>query len=341
MDPLPSCSILHLADSDLSTMPDVSWSTAAKLQLENNDIRVLFSEYLPVGIKTLHAGFNRIHTDGLPFEWPASLENIHLDHNSIHDTDGIRWPESLQQLSLHSNPLQYWPPALPENLKVLSLSKTDLREVESLPQGLKQLFIRCARVRQLPTSLPEGLEILIASNNFLRSSRLPQHWGCSLQQLNLSRNSLTSFPKGLPDTLKILWLDENKITELPSDLPTNLTILFLRKNNLRKVAIEKRTKPLSWVCLDDNELTESVNDYQVRQKIQWAHSIFESENWTTPNHHDAQKKICLLWRRYRLRKRVRTLRKTSIVREELQQVSMHPCRAGRFENISNEWGWGC
>lgn len=340
MDP-PHESILHLADSDLITLPDLSWSTHKKLILENNDIRVIFPEYLPQGIQMLEAGCNLIHSDGLPFDWPESLERIALGYNSIQDVDGIRWPGGLKQLYLESNPLKIWPSPLPEGLQVLSLNKTDIHDAEPFPLGLKELFIKKARLRQLPPCLPDSLEVLNASYNFLRSSRLPSYWGCNLKQLNLSKNSLTSFPSGIPDSVQVLYLDGNKITEVPAGLPENLRMLFVRKNKLRTITIEPRKNPLKLVRLDDNELTVSVRDYQKNKKIQWSNTIKESYNWNEEIHHTAQKTIKTKWRIYRLQKRLRTLKKTAILREELQQVSMHPCRAGHFENISSDWGWGC
>ncbi len=328
-------------DAGLTIMPDLSWSRSTELHIENNDIRVIFSEYLPLVIQILEAGGNRIHNDGIPFDWPESLESIALDYNSITDTEGIRWPAGLKKLYLHSNPLKTWPPALPDGLQVLSLNKTDICDVMPLPLGLKQFFIRGARVRQLPPCLPDSLEVIIAANTFLRSSRLPSYWGNSLKQVNLSKNSLTSFPKGLPDSVQVLCLDGNKITEIPAGLPENLRMLFVRKNKLRVITIEARANPLHLVAVDDNELTVSVRDYQKNTKVQWARSVTEGGNWNQEIHHAAQKTIRQKWRVYRLQKRLRTLKKTAIVREELQQVSMHPSRAGRFENISVDWGWGC
>jgi Leucine-rich repeat (LRR) protein len=332
--------VLILSHIDLDYMPDLSQVNETTIYLEKNDIHIVFSEYLPERIAKLYAGYNRLSSDGLPNEWPVGLEEIHVDHNYIQDTDGIDWPENLKLLNLSGNPLKYWPNGLPDGLQTFFLNKTDITMVDPLPSGLKQFFVRSAKIKHLPTALPEGLQILIASNNFLRSSRLPQDWGSSLQQLNLSKNSLTSFPKGLPNTLRILALDDNQINEIPSDLPQNLEILLIRGNKVQKIQIEARTKPIAWVMLDDNQLTESVRDYQEKKKIQWANTITENWNWNQQIHHKAATMIRKKWRSYKLRRRLRTWRKTSQVKTELQQVSMHPSRAGRFENISSEWGWG-
>jgi Leucine-rich repeat (LRR) protein len=332
--------IFCLSHSRLDYMPDLCQSNHDTIVLENNDIHILFSEYLPPRVKCLQAGWNRISGDGLPNFWPPQLEDISLEHNYIQDTDGIVWPESLKKLNLNGNPLKYWP-TLPNGLVELSLSKTDIQTIDPLPSGLQTFFARSARVRQLPPSLPEGLQVLMLSNNFLRSSRLPQHWGSSLQQLNLSKNSLTMFPKGLPNTVTLLALDDNQITEIPADLPKNLEILLIRRNKIQKIAIADRAKPIGWVCLDDNELTESISDYQQKTRIRWANTVTENFNWNHESHHNAARMIRRKWRSYKLRTRLRTWRKTSQVKTELQQVSMHPSRAGRFENISSEWGWGC
>lgn len=339
----PDKSILYLANIRLESMPDVSAIQKKQIHLENNNISVLYSEYLPPCCETLNASTNNLHSDGLPFFWPPSLKHLSLGYNFIQDTDGIRWPEDLKTLELNNNPLRSWPEGLPETIERLQLSKTDLVDVEPLPRNLKYFFANSSRIRQLPTALPDSLEVLFVNSNFLRSSRLPQHWGHGLKQLSLSRNHLKQFPTGLPDTLEVLILEDNDLTEVPTGLSTNLRILFLKGNKLRKVAIDNRRKPIDLVDLTDNELVESTSDYQEKNRISWATNITESRNWNEQRHQIAAIKLRRVWRSYRLRSRLRTWRKTSIVKKELQQTSMHPSRAGRFENISTDWawGWGC
>lgn len=336
-------SALFLGHSRLESMPDLAEINKKTIHLENNTIRVIYSEYLPQVCETLHASFNRIHSDGLPFSWPPNLKNLFLAYNYIQDTDGIAWPEGLKTLDLMNNPLQVWPEDLPDTLERLFLSKTDIADVEPLPRNLKLFLANTARIRQLPTVLPDSLEVLFANSNFLRSSRLPQHWGNGLKQLSLSRNHLKQFPTDLPDSLEVLILENNEISEVPKGLPTSLRILFLKGNKICKVAVEKRKTAIQLVDLTDNELVESISDYQEKNKISWGKFITESQNWNDLKHQEAARRIRKIWRCYRLRRRLRTWRKTSIVKEELQQTSMHPCRAGQFENISTEWawGWGC
>lgn len=334
---------LHLSHSNLDFMPDLSNQDKQTINLENNRISTIFSEYLPHTILKLLLGYNKIHSDGLPFEWPGRLESISLDHNYLQDSDGVRWPEGLKNLNLDSNPLKYWPEMLPSSLERLSMNRTDIRIVEPLPENLKQFHARSSRITQLPTSLPDRLEMLILGDNLLRSSRLPQHWGLNLKQLNLSGNSLKYFPQGLPDTLKVLWLDDNKITEIPNGLPANLAIFFIRRNKIRKIGYEKRVKPIGCLFVEDNELTESVSDYQDKTGNTYAIEVHDVDNWNKVNHSLAANRIRKIWRSYKIRSRLRSWRKTAIVKQELQEVSMHPSRAGRFENISEGWQdhWGC
>jgi Leucine-rich repeat (LRR) protein len=244
----------------------------------------------------------------------------------------------LEELNLDENPLQHWPLGLPETLQNFSANRSDLQTVESLPSQLQFLSLSSSRIRMLPTSLPESILFLDLHNNLLRNSRLPFAWGSSLRVLDLENNHLTKIPEDLPDSIDTLRLSNNNITEVPKQLPPNLVILTLNSNKLRKICIESRRKPIQVLSINDNELTESVSDYQQKKDIHFATNIREEENWNCEKHHRSAQKIRKTWRSYKLRRCLRSWRKTAIVKTELQQVSMHPCRAGRFEDISQMWG---
>ncbi len=322
-------------------MPDLSQIQAQVLNLEKNRIHVLSSEFMPPTLKFLEASTNRIHSDGLPDQWPQGLEEIILEQNYLYDTDGIQWPANLKSLLLSQNPLHQWPAGLPESLERLEVNRTELAIIDPLPSLLRVFSANLSRIKSLPPCLPEGLRELYLNGNSIRLRSLPQHWGSSLQILDLDDNLLTKIPEGLPDSLTVLRLRKNMIAEIPSQLPPNLIILNVSQNRVRKIHIDTRRKPISHVFLVDNELTVSVSDYQIKNNLHWAKTIDEEGNWTHSYHKSATNTIRKAWRRYRLQKRLRTFRKTMIMKEELQQVSMHPCRAGRFEDISTGWGCGC
>jgi hypothetical protein len=332
---------LFLEDAKFEFLPDLSSIHAGIINLNKNEINTIFIDYIPRICKVLLLDHNRIHSDGLPFEWHDGIRTISLAQNFLFDTDGVSWPICLENLNLSHNPLRVWPEGLPETLIVLNLSHTFLKRVEFLPQHLRVLNASSSEISQLPTAFPETLQIVDLHNNFLRNSRLPFDWGQNLQVLDLEKNSLIKIPEHLPNTLQILRLSNNRITEIPKDLPENLTTLLIDGNKIRKIHYEKRKKPIKLLSLNDNELTESVRDYQEKNKLTFAEQVREEENWNQPRHMQAAKKILTQWKLYRFRKCIRTIGKTRKVREELLQVSMHPCRAGHFEDISSDWGWGC
>jgi Leucine-rich repeat (LRR) protein len=160
--------------------------------------------------------------------------------------------------------------------------------------------------------------------------------------LNLERNKLRRFPKDLPDSLRVLKLNYNEITSIPENLPENLVFLGISNNKVRTVCLSKRTNLIQCVNLTDNQLIHSIRDQQTKRSIQWASSILEGDNWTTDEYQMCAKQIQKYYRRFRLKKIVRTWRNLSKIKEELLASAMHPSRAGHYENISPEWGlWGC
>lgn len=319
-------------------MPDLSETQAEYIHLSDNNIPVVYNEYLPNTCKVLNLAFNHIHSDGLPFEWIPGLETLFLDHNYISDTDGIEWPPALKNICLDSNPLKVFPIGLPNTLQKLNLNKTYIQTIQPLPESLEYLSANSSKVRQIPTSLPERLRILYLSSNFLKLRSLPQDWGKCLKVLNLSNNDIVKIPDNLPETLEILSLRNNCLSEVPPNLPPNLTVLNVAKNYIRRVHIERRQKPIDFVDLTDNELIESMSDYQEKKGYAWARTIEENQNWKLLHHHEAATKIKKAYRVYKLKTRLRSWRKTALLKQEIQQVSMHPCRAGLFEDISQMWG---
>lgn len=331
----------YFENTNLYFMPDFSGTVYTGLNLNHNHLHSLCEDFIPRTCKVVLAGHNNLTADGLPTEWPEQVETISLDANSIRDTEETSWPVGLTALNLDGNPLQVWPNRLPDSLTSLNVSHTNIQKVDPLPRQLKRLEANSSKVKQLPTSLPDSLEFLFLYNNLLRNSRLPFAWGENLKILDLTRNALTKFPEHLPDSLETLYLDENKITEIPARLPTNLVTLVLESNLVRKITLEPRRKPLQVFSVANNQLTVSVRQLQREKGIDFALTIREIDNWYDPVFDESVKKIQKAWKVYRMKKPLKAFLKTSRVKGELQQVSMHPCRAGRFENISSEWGWGC
>jgi len=333
---------IYLERCGLVTQPDFSRARATHLNLAENSIHILLEQFLPEGIQVLDYSYNYIHDDGLPDWWPNTLEELFLTNNCItnHD-DEFLWPDHLKVLCLSKNPLQSIPGDLPNTLEKLFVDRTEITRTGRLPPNLKVFSAKDARLRHLPKELPATLEKLYLQRNFL-CSQLPRDWGLNLQILNLEKNKLRRFPKNLPDSLRVLQLSYNEITSIPDKLPENLVFLSICDNKVRTVGLTKRTHPIQCVYLKNNQLITKLGEEQVKKDIQWALSILEDENWTTAEYILSAKVIQKQYKLFRLKKILRTWKKQAQIREELLATSMHPSRAGQYENVSPEWNhWGC
>jgi Leucine-rich repeat (LRR) protein len=332
---------LFLDKCNLTSQPDFSDVHARALDLAENSIGVLFEQFLPQGIQVVDFSYNYIYDDGLPDWWPDTLEELYLTGNSIRNQDVNLWSaRNLKVLCLSKNPLQHLPGHLPFTLERLYVDKTQIKRTGLLPPHLKVFSAAGACLRSI--RIPRTVEKLFLQRNFLQSAQLPRDWGTQLEILNLEHNKLTHFPKGLPDSLRVLKLSYNEITSIPEDLPEKLTFLAIGHNKIRSVALTKRKTPIQCVCVMNNQLTVVLKDEQAKNNIQWASSILEEDNWNTDEYSVFARTLQKAYRNYRLKKILRTWKKQAQIREELLATSMHPSRAGQYEDVSPEWNhWGC
>lgn len=325
--------VLQLKNCNLQTQPDLSQSQATRISFAGNSIAAFFSEYLPPNLQYLDLGNNYLADDGIPFLLPNSIEELLLDSNNIYHFDGIRLPTSLRVLILDNNAIRSLPPGLPPTLEILSVRHTNVQQIHELPPNLRELIVNYTLINKLPRRI--HLEVLEAHTNHLSSMSLPMDWGLRLRVLNLSNNRLTHFPSNLPESLEQLHLQYNQIEVVPA-LPSTLQVLTMGHNKVKTIAFTKRRTPLTYVQLTNNQLTFSVLELQmIHTEFTWTRTVDESDNWHGLIFHAASDSIKRVWRRYRLKKTLRTWLKTARVKEELIAIAMHPSRYGHFEDLAS------
>ena len=325
--------VLQLKNCNLQTQPDLSRSQASRLSFAGNSISAFFVEYLPPNLQHLDLGNNYLAEDGIPFVLPDSIEELLLDSNNISRLDGIHWPTSLRTLILDNNCIRTLPGGLPPILEKLSARHTNIQQIQTLPPNLKQLLVNFTLLTKLPRRI--HLEILEAHTNHLSSMSLPTDWGLRLRILNLSNNRLKEFPRSLPESLEQLHLQYNLIELVPT-LPSALQVLLIGHNKVKNIVLTKRKTPLAYLQVTNNQLTFSLVELQLmNDDFTWVKTVDEADNWCGLNFITASELIKRAWRRYRLRKTLRTWLKTARVKEELIATAMHPSRYGHFEEVTS------
>ena len=325
--------VLQLKNCNLQTQPDLSRSQASRLSFAGNSISAFFAEYLPPNLQHLDLGNNYLAEDGIPFVLPDSIEELLLDSNNISRLDGIHWPTSLRTLILDNNCIRTLPGGLPPILEKLSARHTNIQQIQTLPPNLKQLLVNFTLLTKLPRRI--HLEILEAHTNHLSSMSLPTDWGLRLRILNLSNNRLKEFPRSLPESLEQLHLQYNLIELVPT-LPSALQVLLIGHNKVKNIVLTKRKTPLAYLQVTNNQLTFSLVELQLmNDDFTWVKTVDEADNWCGLNFITASELIKRAWRRYRLRKTLRTWLKTARVKEELIATAMHPSRYGHFEEVTS------
>lgn len=321
---------LRLGNSCLYHIPDMSALVLDELELQGNHIRSLNN--LPLHLKSLNVEKNSLINDGIFFPFPL-LQTLNLSHNRINvfeEDDFVACYPSLITLDFSYNCLKQIGFLHELNLEKLDVSHNRIQLISGLPQSIKELNASSNEISMVQSKLPAHLEFLDLSYNSLRYAGLSLNWPTALRELHLDHNTIERFPRKLPDSLEVLTLSRNRITELPAKLPESLLYFIASSNKIRFLPDYKHHKKFKMFLIDDNCLTEIPANFQ-------AFVFTTDNNWQQEKHHVAQKLLKKCWKRYVLTLRLRHLRRTKRVQEELFIVSMMPERWEQVDVIDPVW----
>ena len=326
---------LDLSHLDLLDPPALWTQQIRVLNLSQNRIHGLWDESMPQGLEELDLTENHLQSDGLLMFWPPTLRSLRLSYNPFTVLDFVEaWPAALRELHLDHTNLRRLPAGLPESIEVLSIDFTDVESLPLLPAGLKRFSAVACRLRTLPASFPPALESLSLYDNFLTSKALAAGapFPAALRSIDIGKNRLTEWPRGLPAGLHTLHLQRNRIRAIggPGAVPTSLELVALTHNSLFEIPSWLADRRTTFWLLSDNALLEPPPQLP---------TILDAQRqWYDMQHLLAVSRIQRAWRCGRARRRLAALRRCRYLRPELLALAMHPDRVGSFEDISTEWG---
>lgn len=300
-----------LCYSSLDEQPDLSSIQANTLSLHHNNIRTLWDDYFPIGLKELDVGYNSILSDGFPDIFPNTIEKIIADYNIFVDLeDVVHWPANLKHINLSHNPLRFIPSSFPPTLEILNLSYSILEYIDLTPfPALKILNISCTNVNSLHGIIPATLTELFLMECELES--LPDLSHTQLKILDCSKNRITQLPALPFHTLTYLNCSWNNITDVVTNLPASLITLVANNNRIRTFYSEPPAN-LLLANLKHNCLTS----------IFMTNSVLCTSNWNEEHHRLFSKIIQKAWYIYKMKRAFHIWWHVGCIQKELVKVAV-------------------
>jgi Leucine-rich repeat (LRR) protein len=327
---------LNISGASLQTFPEIQNLSYESVDASWNGIRALWEEELPAGIKTLNLEGNQIGSDGLLQVWPNSLETLNLSQNQIMSLrDVMHWPTSLRVLNLSYNQFEgvlncrHFPPSLEE----LDISFTNIISIVEFPPNLKVFTAISTCLQQLPSKCPDSLvKCTVSNTRSLKKNGLPNYWGAALEHLELYNCRLREFPRNLPATLKFLNLSKNRIERICAQdkFPPNLSTILLGNNRIFEIPIWFSRMWKMKYTIHNNLLTTIPTA---------PNCLIAVPQLVGARFQNAAERIQKRWRAYKMGSPFRSWYRISFIKDELIAVAMCPERAGKYEDISPEWGY--
>jgi Leucine-rich repeat (LRR) protein len=326
---------LNISGAALKTFPEIRDRLYENIDASWNSIGILWEEEIPETTKVLNLEGNRLVADGLLQVWPNSIHTLNLSKNCITDLRDVNWwPNSLRVLNISSNAIAgvvnfgVFPPSLEE----LEISSTDITSIVEFPQNLKVFTAISTALQRLPSRCPDSLtKCTVSYATKMRKNGLPNYWGASLEYLELHNSRVHEFPRNLPASLKLLNLSKNRIGAICSlaQFPPNLQTLHLGDNRIMELPNWFQKFPKMFYTIQNNLLTEIPTT---------PNCLIAVPQLVGPKFQSSVQRIQRCWRSYKMRSPFRTWYRISVLKNELLALAMCPERAGRFEDVSPEWG---
>jgi len=325
--------VLNISSTSLTTFPQIHHTSYKTVNASWNKIRVLWDEELPREIQELNLEGNYLTSDGLLPVWPNTIQILNLCNNRIMDIGFVaRWPSALRVLNLSSNHIAHTLSFrnFSRSLEEVDISFSEVTCVLDFPPNLKVFTAISTPLQQIPSKCPDTL-VKLNVTHARHLQGIPSYFGNSLEVLELHNVRLRKFPRNLPDSLKFLNLSRNFLQEFCAreKFPPNLELLHIGDNRIMEIPNWLQLFTNLRYTIQNNLLLEIPNS----RNCLIAHSQLIGENYMA-----AARQIQRKWRKYKMTSPFRVWYRISRVKQELLALAMCPERAGKFEDVSPEWG---